>query len=177
MNSLVVATGWKPAGKSSGGLLSSIIGGRSGGKEIDVDTSIIMLDANGRFHNIVYYGQKDAPGIKHHGDNLVGSSKGDAEQISIDLNKVPPEVDKLVVMTNIYSGANDFSAVQGAYVRVLNQSGNEIARYNLTESGKESPTVIIGEIYKHNGEWKFGAKEEYLPVKSLSEVVNMYKRT
>mgnify|MGYP001756718258 FL=1 len=36
-------------------------------------------------------------------------------------------------------------------------NGKEIARYDLSEDGSTESAMIFGELYRHNGEWKFRA--------------------
>lgn len=36
-------------------------------------------------------------------------------------------------------------------------SGVEVARYDLSEDASIETAMIFGEIYRHNGEWKFKA--------------------
>ena len=36
-------------------------------------------------------------------------------------------------------------------------SGVEIARYDLSKDASVETAMIFGEIYRHNGEWKFKA--------------------
>ena len=40
--------------------------------------------------------------IIHIGDNLTGEGSGDDEVILVDLDKIQPEVDKLLFVVNIY---------------------------------------------------------------------------
>ena len=49
--------------------------------------------------------------------------------------------------------------VDKAYIRVINQDANaeELARFDLSEDGSTEVAMIFGELYRHNGEWKFKA--------------------
>lgn len=45
-----------------------------------------------------------------------------------------------------------------AFIRILNEETNEeLVRYDLSEDYSIETTVVVGELYKHNGEWKFAA--------------------
>ena len=61
----------------------------------------------------------------------------------------------------IYEGQarnQNFGQVADAFIRVVNDNGNtEIARYDLSEDSSTETAMIFGEIYRHNGEWKFRA--------------------
>ncbi len=37
------------------------------------------------------------------------------------------------------------------------ENGVEIARYDLTEDASTETAMIFGEVYRHNGDWKFRA--------------------
>lgn len=48
--------------------------------------------------------------------------------------------------------------ISNAFIRVLNEAGGtEIARYDLSEDASTETAMIFGELYRHNGEWKFKA--------------------
>ena len=48
--------------------------------------------------------------------------------------------------------------VQNAFIRVVNNdTGNEIVRYDLSEDYSTETALEFGEVYRHNGEWKFRA--------------------
>ena len=70
------------------------------GKDIDVDFSAIM--SNGSEYESVYFGHKISldTSILHHGDNLTGRDipNADDENISIDLTKVNPKYDRIILV-------------------------------------------------------------------------------
>jgi tellurium resistance protein TerD len=48
--------------------------------------------------------------------------------------------------------------VANAFIRVVNESsGTEIVRYDLAEDHSTETAMVFGELYSHNGEWKFRA--------------------
>ena len=52
----------------------------------------------------------------------------------------------------------NFGQVRNAFIRVLNQDSNtELARFDLSEDYSTETAMVFGEIYRHNGEWKFKA--------------------
>jgi len=52
----------------------------------------------------------------------------------------------------------NFGMVSNAFIRVLNaDGGTEIARYDLSEDASTETAMIFGELYRHNGKWKFKA--------------------
>ena len=101
--------------------------------------------------------------IHHTGDDRTGdnSDDGDDEQIIVDLTKVPDNIQKIAFTATIYDADKrnqNFGQVSNAYVRFVNEStGAEVVRYNLGEDFSIETAIVICEVYKHNGEWKFNA--------------------
>lgn len=128
----------------------------------DLDASAILLDSNNELIETVYYGRKIGNGIKLNGDNLTGAGDGDDEIISINLSEVPGRVCKIGLFVNIYAAGNrDFSKVQNAYIRMVDQNSNrEICIYKLNESGKGFNAFHFANLEKDNNDWTFKAVGE-----------------
>lgn len=188
LSKIMVGLGWDPvqasAPKKSGGLLKSMFGGGTqAAANIDCDASVLMLDANEKLahkDNTVYFGNlKSRDGaVQHLGDNLTGAGEGDDEQILIDLSRVSPDVQKLVFIVNIYDcerRKQDFGLIQNAFIRVVNQANNqELLRFNLTEQFAGLTTLFVGEIYRHQHEWKFSALGQGTQDTSLRQIIARY---
>ena len=164
LGKVMIGLGCDPidADKGGGGFLSSLFGG--GSADIDCDASVLLCQG-GKVHSIddvVYFGNlKHGSGaVKHMGDNLTGEGDGDDEQIFVDLNSVPSQFDKLVFVVNIYkaeSRKQHFGMIRNAFIRIVDDNNKEFCRYNLSEKYEGMTAMIFGEIYRHNGEWKFNA--------------------
>ena len=137
-----------------------------GGKDFDLDTSIFLLGASGKVNSdedFVFYGNlKHVSGsVEHLGYNLTGAGSGDDEQIKIDLSKVPANVEKIDFTVTIYEADTrnqNFGQVENAFIRVVNSAtGEELIRYDLSEDFSVETAVIVGELYRNKGEWKFNA--------------------
>ena len=137
-----------------------------GGKDFDLDSSVFMLGANGKVASdaeFIFYGNlKHASGsVEHLGDNLTGVGEGDDEQIKIDLSKVPADVAKIDFTVTIYEAEErkqNFGQVENAFIHVMNAAtGEELIRYDLGEDFSIETAVVIGELYRNQGEWKFSA--------------------
>ena len=137
-----------------------------GGKEFDLDSSVFMLNATGKVNSdddFVFYGNlKHVSGaVEHLGDNLTGAGEGDDEQIKIDLSKVPDNIEKIDFTVTIYEAEErhqNFGQVENAFIRVVNVANNEeLIRYDLGEDFSIETAVVIGELYRNKGEWKFNA--------------------
>ncbi len=136
------------------------------GAAFDLDAVAFVLKADGKVRadsDFIFFNNKqNAEGsVVHGGDNRTGEGDGDDETIIIDLSKMPANVEKVAVCVTIYdadSRRQNFGQVSRAYVRVVNDAGQqEVARYDLSEDGSTETAMIFGEVYKHNGEWKFKA--------------------
>ncbi len=132
----------------------------------DLDASVFMLKANdkvGGDKDFVFYGNlaHSTQSVVHTGDNRTGEGDGDDEVIKVDLSKVPADYEKLSVVVTIYEAEQrlqNFGMVSNAYIRLVDEvTGDEILRYDLSEDFSTQTALVIGEIYRHNGEWKFKA--------------------
>ncbi|MDE7184776.1 MAG: TerD family protein, partial [Lachnospiraceae bacterium] len=48
--------------------------------------------------------------------------------------------------------------VSNAFIRIVDETTNtELIRYDLGEDFSIETAVVVGELYRHNGEWKFNA--------------------
>lgn len=136
------------------------------GAGFDLDGSAFLLNESGKVRSdadFIFYNQsKSADGsVEHTGDNRTGEGDGDDEQIIIDLGKVPADVQKIAISVTIHDAearGQNFGMVSSAFIRCVNADGNsEIARFDLSEDASVETAMIFGEVYRHNGEWKFKA--------------------
>jgi len=127
----------------------------------DIDVSAFMLGENGRVIGddwFVFYGQQDSPDKSvHFSDN----APPDREEITVSLPKLNEAVKKIVFVMTLYDAAAkglNFSMISDAYIRILDHSsGQEIVSFKISEYYLEVLSMMIGELYLHNGVWKFGA--------------------
>ena len=177
---VVVGLGWDEVQKSSGGFLKFVFS--SSPEQIDCDASAIML-RNGKLEykeDLVYFGNLRHPSgtVVHQGDNLTGAGEGDDEQIIIDLSQVPQDYDRIVIVVNIYQAVKrqqHFGMIQNAFIRLVDaRNNNEMCKYNLTEDYSGMTAMIFGEVYRHNGEWKFSAVGQGTNDPGLGELSRRY---
>lgn len=182
LSRILVGLGWDPVQSHSGGFFGALFGGGSA-PNIDCDASVIMLGENDRLQNnndVVYFGnlRSNNGSVQHSGDNLTGDGDGDDEQITVDLSRVPANIQKLVFVVNIYDCVKrrqHFGMIRNAFIRVVNPSNNqELLHYNLSEDYSGHTCIVAGEIYRHGTEWKFAAIGNGTNAASLSEVVRSY---
>lgn len=137
-----------------------------GGNDFDLDTSVFLLGENGKVTNegdFVFYNNTTGGNgsVVHTGDNRTGAGDGDDETITVDLAAVPNEVKRIAFTITIHDGEarrQNFGQVSNAYGRILNAGSNEeIIRYDLGEDFSIETAIVVGELYRHNNDWKFSA--------------------
>ena len=157
--------------KEAPGLTKMLIGvgwdvRATAGENFDLDGSAFLLNASGKVRSdadFIFYNQpkSDNGAVVHHGDNRTGAGSGDDEVIEVDLSTMPADVDKIAITVTIHDAdarKQNFGQVSSAFIRCVNPNGDvEIARFDLSEDASVETAMIFGEIYRHNGEWKFKA--------------------
>ena len=137
-----------------------------GGFDFDLDAAAFLLGANGKVqsdYDFVFYNNltHSSGAVQHMGDNLTGAGDGDDEQIKIDLSKVPANIDKIAFTVTIHeadSRRQNFGQVSNAFIRIVDEAnGKELIRYDLGEDFSVETAVVVGELYRNAGEWKFNA--------------------
>ncbi len=175
LSRIVVGLGWDEV-QRRGGLFAPRP------QDIDCDASAILLQ-DGKLRNkydLVFYNNLSHPSgsVQHMGDNLTGAGAGDDEQIVVDLSRVPPQIDRIVFTVTIYDAyrrKQHFGMIRNAFIRLVNAAnGQEICKYNLTENYDNMTAMIFGEVYRHNGEWKFNAIGSATSDGSIVDVANRY---
>lgn len=153
--------------------------------DVDVDLSCAMVDANGSLvdtlysplykkeifkaaglpigkdwsaDNSMYHTPDDTEGYKGGDDGL------DNEIVTVDLAKVNPAISQIFFFLNIYSPKDiDFQQIPYVAIRMFEGTPEKVqsvfAQYDVAKdaqfTGKNA--LIIGKLYRKNGEWKFAA--------------------
>lgn len=136
------------------------------GADFDLDASAFLLATGDKVrgdHDFIFYNNlRSADGsVEHTGDNRTGEGDGDDEALKVELTRVPEEVQKIAIAVTIHEGESrrqSFGMVSNAFIRIVNDAtGREISRYDLAEDASTETAMVFGEVYRHNGEWKFRA--------------------
>ncbi len=176
LSKVMIGLGWDEAKQSK----FRLFGPKQ--SQIDCDASALVLQ-NGHLasnNDIVYFKnlQHKTGTVVHMGDNLTGAGEGDDERIGVDLARIPAEYDRIVIVVNIYQATarnQHFGMIKNAFIRIIDASNNtEICRYNLTDDYSGMKAMIFGEVYKHNGEWKFNAIGQGTQDDGLSQLANRF---
>lgn len=149
---------------------------------VDLDASVALFAANNQLIEIVYFGKlmSSDGSIRHSGDDLIGDTDGDDgldnEIISINLNQASAGIDKMVFILNSYKG-QDFSIIPYAHIRLYEGTPSRVqsvfAKFDISKDPKFAGNVsmIMGKLYKRNGEWKFQTIGEPTRDRTLQETV------
>lgn len=169
-----------------------------GSKDVDLDLSCVMLDAQGNLCDHIYsplyrieflqrYGMP--PGkldsndraLHHSGDDLKGDEGGvddglDNEIITVDLSRVHPSVDQIFFFLNNV-GQEDFSEIPYASIRMYEGTPERVkevfASYNVSAlpQYRGMKGLIMGKLYRRGGEWRFSAIGDAYPDQNLCETI------
>ena len=132
----------------------------------DLDAAAFLLGSNGKVStdsDFVFYNnpKHSSNSVQHMGDNRTGAGEGDDEIIRIDLAAVPAGVDKIDFTVTIHEAEErkqNFRQVSNAFIRIVDDvTGEELIRYDLTEDFSVETALVVGELYRYSGEWKFSA--------------------
>ncbi|MGO4179983.1 TerD family protein [Paenibacillus sp. MCAF9] len=134
---------------------------------VDVDFSAFLLRANGKTagdQDLIFYSNpKDVSGSIQlaSGNKRSFAGKTDTEQVLIAISDVPQTIERISFTLTIYDGEakrQNFSSVNDAYIRVIDEgTGREILRYDLGKNFSIETAIVVGDLYRYNGEWKFNA--------------------
>jgi tellurium resistance protein TerZ len=159
----------------------------SGKESVDLDGSCAVFNANKERIDVVYYGKLKSKdnSIQHSGDDLTGDVDGDDgldnEIIAVDLEKLSEEADQIVFILNSFKG-QDFATIPFARIRIFEGSFEKvdevIASFDVANDPKFAGHVsmIMGKLYKRNGEWKFSAIGEPTKDTKLQESVESVQK-
>ena len=142
-----------------------------GGLDFDLDASAFLLGENGKLlrdEDFIFYNNLESRNgaVVHTGDNLTGEGDGDDEVIMINFEKLPPEIQKIAIVVTIHDAdarRQNFGHVSNAYIRIakckdeFDTVGIPVLKFDLEEEFSIETALVVAEIYKKNGEWKFNA--------------------
>jgi tellurium resistance protein TerZ len=152
--------------------------GQTKKEAVDLDLSVGLYDADKNIKGAVFYNQLSAEGIRHSGDDRAGDVDGnddlDNEVIQIDLSAVANDIEHIVFILNSYQ-QQDFATIPFASIRLYEGDPSRVDRvvatYNIG-SDKEFAgytSMILGKLYRRNGQWKFSAIGEPTQDKELQD--------
>lgn len=141
--------------------IKAILGWNVINPQCDVDVSAFLLDETGKAPGdswFVFYGQPESPDKSTvFSDNCPNAR----EVITIDLVKLNPAIKKIVFVLTIneaFEKKLNFSMLKDTYLQLLDaNTGNELCSYPISDYYSNISSMMIGEVYIHNNNWKFNA--------------------
>ncbi len=144
---------------------------RRGDQPVDLDLVAFMLGKNGRVireSDFVFYNNllSSCGSLTHTGDEKKGVLEGDDEIIAIKFNRIPLDVDRIVFAAEVHDAAvlrTNFGSVRNAFCRFVKMKdnrdfeGEELVYYALSSDYSYDTCMVICELFRSNGEWKFRA--------------------
>ena len=162
LKSIYVGVGWDPVSK---------------GDNMDVDSSVVLLSPDGNSSELIFFGNKEHPTgcVLHHGDNLTGEGDvqdGDDENITVRLDSVPAEYDRLVFILSIYKcfeRNQTLERVKNLYIRLYDpDSRKTLIEYRVEGRTGRDTGLLIGTARRvGQGEWTFRAIGQSLRVEGV----------
>lgn len=143
-------------------------------EDIDVDLSVAFYSKGNLIAKVFWhhdYQSAFSGAVRHSGDNRTGKPKcqadmeKDKEYITIDLKKLPAEVDEFVQFVQIYDAhikGQDFGMVGGGFARLSNEDEivdgvpKEMAFFNLTDDYKDKGIqgLYLTRFYRYRDDWR-----------------------
>lgn len=169
LTKIFVGVGWDPALQ---------------GSMIDVDSSVVVMGSQGKDKELVYFSNltHESGCVIHHGDNLTGETLGNAddENISVYLDRVPRNRDRLVFVLNIFNcleRGQTFGGINNLYIRLCDpDSKTDLIEYRVTGNFRRDTALIIGMAYRKNRKWMFKAIGRGTNATSVHEVANQCEK-
>lgn len=178
-------------------------------EDVDLDLSCIMTDNAGNLIDYIYspdyngfLQRNNLPlgkltsvdgSLRHSGDDRKGDQGGDDgldnEIITVDLNKVNTTVEKIFFFINIYLNQGqsfDFTNIPYAKIRMYEGTSTKVnkvfSNYDITTDSTfaNKRALVLGKLYKRNGEWKFDAigdpTEDKVFLETIQTILNKYAK-
>jgi stress response protein SCP2 len=193
LSQVTIGLGWDIQTQKKG-FLAGLLGGNQA--DYDLDVIAFLCDANGKVKNlgrdsqgnatlqngdvIFFNNQRHSSGhIWLTGDNRTGAGDGDDEQIIVKLNDLSAQYQKVVFVAQIYKGMENkqhFGQVENAFIRAVDATGKEMARFNLSGVGhyENQRSLLFAELVREPTGWKFNAVGSGSPSDSFVTWLKQY---
>ena len=129
------------------------------GRNIDLDASVILLDANLQQVDIIFFGKlRSSDGsIVHGGDEREGDEKGDDEKMFLNLQAVHPAVKYICFVVNSYSG-EELDDISSASCHLFDPATyRDIILFQLTNTKflDKKTALVMGFLFREGPEYGF----------------------
>lgn len=129
----------------------------------EIDASAFLLQATGKVpgdEGMVFYGQP-SPGNGSTRLEAAAQAAADSKEtvFAVDLNRVPGGIERIAFAATLHEAAArglSFGSVGSLEVRVSTPAG-VVASFVVETAGMSETALVLGELYRRNGAWKFRA--------------------
>ena len=127
---------------------------------MEIDGAAFLLNENGRCEkdeNFIFYGQPESPDR-----SVIHTTPAPGKNaIQLSLAAIPQDIKKVALTLTIHDGEKNgqtFKSVPSARLAIKNQSNSEtLFSFTFGEELQKETAIVVGEIYRHNGDWKLNA--------------------
>lgn len=148
------------------------------GVDVDLDVSAFMLQGTSPFklqemsHAIYFNNLNSTCGsVRLSGDSRDGANGDIDEEIYVDVEKIPANINVIAIYVNIFKPEVTFSKVQSAKAVVSNQDGKVLAKFDMSSHLTDENSLLVGLIKRNGRAWDFVAKGEGYLVQDLNTIV------
>ena len=141
--------------------LQVCLGWRVKDARCEMDASAFLLGADGKAPGeewFVFYGQTASP---EGSVSLREGRAGEETVFAVSLGRVKPGITRIAFILTIHEALQQrlhFGMAADAYIRVVDKgSGTELVRFVLEEYYSNVTSMIVGELYEKNSQWRFNA--------------------
>lgn len=128
---------------------------------MSIDAACFLLSENGQCEqdeDFIFYGNPtDRYGAVAHR----AVPQGNQETIELNLSKLPKNVKKAALSVTIHAGDEQGHTIIDAsdfHLRLVDSiTGEELFRFEYGHDLSKETAIVVGELYRHNEEWKFNA--------------------
>ncbi|MEL6236019.1 MAG: TerD family protein [Pseudomonadota bacterium] len=134
--------------------ISLEVGWEGAGSIPTIDVSAFALKADGKVRgdaDMIFFNQPE-----HSGGAIKLSKSGNGSKFDLRMPGIPAELEKIAVTATIDGSAN-FGSLQTAKIVIRDGSGGEAIRFDMNLAGRSEAALILGEVYRRQGAWKFRA--------------------
>lgn len=191
LTKITIGLGWDVAAPKS--FMGKLFGKT---EDYDLDAICFMLGDDGCIHDlgnvsngqwtlrggdIIFFNSMEHPSgaVRLTGDNRTGAGDGDDEKIVVQLDQLPARYHRLVFAVSIYEGikkGQNFGGVENAFIRAVDNSGKELARYDISGNASFAAyhSITFAEVVRENGDWQFKAIGNPHPSDRFIEILKDY---
>lgn len=153
-------------------------------EEVDADISLFLLDKDDMTRineDFIFYNNVEGceGGVRHLGDSRSGAGDGDDEKIIIDLNSVPFDILKIMIVLSVYDEderGHSFGLLRNTYLRLVDDDDDtELCRLALPDTDYDGMSaILVGALVREGPRWFFSALGEGVQRGGLAAIASRY---